>query len=348
MDTSVLCNLEAESKYPRESNIPDEYEEDTQNEWEWGLLESHPPEFRVDTSTIRSTAGDISHVISTYQPDPWYYHYLLIRNIVWLQLFKHYKNTTSNPITKANTTVNMVLSQVIRFTLPPSSAISAPAFLRLREFISSNGQVKDQYFGYIISPKNAPLPKRKDEICWVIGLFLKCLSWASCLRRLIVVVCRVAEWIWYAFERFIQKSIKWTNSRRHEISFVRVQGLPNVGVKKGIGIANHRICKFGPFCRSFFLILREYELIFEKAIINLSSKAPLSNAELKHSMHKTFTDTYHAEGFIGGHWAYALNTNNIDELLIDPVKEKVIKEDERRLACYYLGWESIEVFSSSF
>lgn len=59
----------------------------------------------------------------------------------------------------------MALSQVLRFALPQSSAISAPSFLKLRDFVKSHGQVKDQYFGYII-----PLPERKmsDEMCWII------------------------------------------------------------------------------------------------------------------------------------------------------------------------------------
>jgi hypothetical protein len=99
---------------------------------------------------------------------------------------------------------------------------------------------------------------------------------------------------------------------------------------------------------SLLLILTECDLIFGQAIVNLSSTAPLSNADLKHSMHKTYTDCYFAEGFIGGSWEYSVNTNNTDELLKDPAKEQVIKGGQRRLACYYLGWESIEVRISSF
>jgi hypothetical protein len=65
-------------------------------------------------------------------------------------------------------------------------------------------------------------------------------------------------------------------------------------------------------------------------------------------MHKTYTDCYLTEGFNGGSWEYAVNTNNTDEFLKDPAEEQVIKEGERRLACYPLGWESIEVHNSAF
>lgn len=49
------------------------------------------------------------------------------------------------------------------------------------------------------------------------------------------------------------------------------------------------------------------------------------------------------EGFTGGEWAYATNTNDTSGVLIDSVEDQLLKEKERRLACYYLGWESIKV-----
>jgi hypothetical protein len=49
------------------------------------------------------------------------------------------------------------------------------------------------------------------------------------------------------------------------------------------------------------------------------------------------------DGFVGGHWAYALNSNNTNGLLVHQVEGRWVEEKERRLACYYLGWESIEV-----
>jgi hypothetical protein len=60
-------------------------------------------------------------------------------------------------------------------------------------------------------------------------------------------------------------------------------------------------------------------------------------------MHKTYTDCYFAEGFSGGNWAYAVNSNDVDELLSEAVDEKVIPEGKGRLAVYPLGWESVEV-----
>jgi hypothetical protein len=38
-----------------------------------------------------------------------------------------------------------------------------------------------------------------------------------------------------------------------------------------------------------------------------------------------------------------VNTNNVDELLSEDASEKLISEEERRLAVYPLGWESTEV-----
>ncbi|RFU31630.1 hypothetical protein B7463_g4721, partial [Scytalidium lignicola] len=60
-------------------------------------------------------------------------------------------------------------------------------------------------------------------------------------------------------------------------------------------------------------------------------------------MHKTFTDTYRMQGFTGGNWTYAINTNDTNGVPLDLAKEHLVPEQERRLACYYLGWESIEL-----
>jgi len=61
----------------------------------------------------------------------------------------------------------MILSQILRFTLPQSSAISAPAFLKFREFVKSHGQVEDQYFGYITT-----FPEQKKKTMRCVGLFV--------------------------------------------------------------------------------------------------------------------------------------------------------------------------------
>jgi hypothetical protein len=49
------------------------------------------------------------------------------------------------------------------------------------------------------------------------------------------------------------------------------------------------------------------------------------------------------DGFIGGHWAYALNGNHTNGVLVDQVEGQWVEEEGRRLAYYYLGWESIKV-----
>ncbi|KAE9367069.1 hypothetical protein N431DRAFT_418172 [Stipitochalara longipes BDJ] len=87
--------------------------------------------------------------------------------------------------------------------------------------------------------------------------------------------------------------------------------------------------------------------ICEFAIINLSPNAPKSDADFKNSMHKTYTDCYRMHGFVGGDWAYALNTNDTSGILADEVRNEWIGEKERRLACYYLGWESIEAHQTA-
>jgi len=87
--------------------------------------------------------------------------------------------------------------------------------------------------------------------------------------------------------------------------------------------------------------------VFEFAFINLSSTAPLQNADLKHSMHKTFTDCYFQAGFTGGSWAYASNTNDTEALLKAHADEELVPVEQRRLACYYLGWESIDLHQAA-
>ncbi|KIX95074.1 uncharacterized protein Z520_09384 [Fonsecaea multimorphosa CBS 102226] len=58
-------------------------------------------------------------------------------------------------------------------------------------------------------------------------------------------------------------------------------------------------------------------------------------------MHKTYTDCYGAAGFRGGNWSYALNTNETYGTATAALEE-MIAPDERRLACYYLGWDGVE------
>ncbi|PMD53487.1 uncharacterized protein K444DRAFT_700620 [Hyaloscypha bicolor E] len=87
--------------------------------------------------------------------------------------------------------------------------------------------------------------------------------------------------------------------------------------------------------------------ICEFAIINLLSNAPKANTDFKDSMHKTYTDCYRMDGFVGGDWGYALNTNDTNGMLVDEASNQRVEEKERRLACYYLGWESIDAHQAA-
>ncbi|EED13625.1 hypothetical protein TSTA_098820 [Talaromyces stipitatus ATCC 10500] len=81
--------------------------------------------------------------------------------------------------------------------------------------------------------------------------------------------------------------------------------------------------------------------ICEFAFIRLSPVAPLSDPGLRTSMHKTYTDCYKMQGFISGQWAYSIDANHPDGI---PLSDNtLLKPDDRRLALYFLGWESIEL-----
>jgi hypothetical protein len=64
-------------------------------------------------------------------------------------------------------------------------------------------------------------------------------------------------------------------------------------------------------------------------------------------MDKTFTDCYLAPdgGMTGGGWGYALNSNDStgEEVRMDDVPERILDEDKRLLAYYFIGWESKKV-----
>jgi hypothetical protein len=63
-------------------------------------------------------------------------------------------------------------------------------------------------------------------------------------------------------------------------------------------------------------------------------------------MDKTFTDCYFAQGFTGGGWSYALNSNIADGEILGRGENEVsstLSEPERRLAYYCIGWETVEV-----
>jgi hypothetical protein len=60
-------------------------------------------------------------------------------------------------------------------------------------------------------------------------------------------------------------------------------------------------------------------------------------------MYKTYRDTFGSLGFMGGHWAYAINTNDTNGVPYNVSPDTVVAEEDRRLGVYYLGWESTEV-----
>ncbi len=70
-----------------------------------------------------------------------------------------------------STTHMMVMSEILRFPLLQSPS-SSSAFQKLRDQVSSQGQVKTQYFGYVVPNQGFPLPKSENEMCWVIRAFL--------------------------------------------------------------------------------------------------------------------------------------------------------------------------------
>jgi hypothetical protein len=77
-------------------------------------------------------------------------------------------------------------------------------------------------------------------------------------------------------------------------------------------------------------------------VINLRPDAPLPDADFQASMHKTYTDCYRMQGFVGGSWGYAVDTNDSAGLPLAEVGKGAALR-ERRMAVYYLGWESAEV-----
>ena len=86
---------------------------------------------------------------------------------------------------------------------------------------------------------------------------------------------------------------------------------------------------------------------------------PFGDPEFKKSSEKTFTDCYLMRGFVGGQWGYVLDgndtngveTNGRDVSEANALQDGIpgiLKEEERRLAVYYLGWESTEVRSPTY
>ncbi|KAJ4320200.1 hypothetical protein N0V84_005985 [Fusarium piperis] len=82
--------------------------------------------------------------------------------------------------------------------------------------------------------------------------------------------------------------------------------------------------------------------VCEVVAMRMKPDATLSVPPLETSMHKTYTDCYKMQGFVGGDWGYAVNTNSTRGAEVDLVQGRLERE-QRRLAIYFLGWESIEL-----
>lgn len=60
------------------------------------------------------------------------------------------------------------LSQLLRFTLPPSTT-RLTAFQALRERVSSKASVKSQYFGYMLPNEGFPDRTAENDMYWLIS-----------------------------------------------------------------------------------------------------------------------------------------------------------------------------------
>ncbi|KAF5720111.1 Zn(2)-C6 fungal-type DNA-binding domain-containing protein [Fusarium mundagurra] len=79
--------------------------------------------------------------------------------------------------------------------------------------------------------------------------------------------------------------------------------------------------------------------------MKMNNDAPISKLPLSHSMHKTYSDCYRMQGFVGGDWGYAMNTNVVGgERDVSPgCRGSRLEPKDRKLAIYFLGWESSEL-----
>ncbi|KAI9170645.1 hypothetical protein HJFPF1_00115 [Paramyrothecium foliicola] len=88
--------------------------------------------------------------------------------------------------------------------------------------------------------------------------------------------------------------------------------------------------------------------VCEVVAMKMKSDAPIREKPLSQSMHKTFTDCYRQQGFAGGGWGYAVNTNLVEgESNVFPGCQGTRRVEEQMLAIYLLGWESIELHESA-
>ncbi|KIW27608.1 uncharacterized protein PV07_07334 [Cladophialophora immunda] len=214
-----------------------------------------------------------------------------------------------------------ILSEIVRFVLPPTKA-RLSAFLKLRQQVSQSCNIHDQYFGYVIPVKSSHLRVKENEMCWVI-------HWPQ-------------------------------GSSLAQNAELRAQ-LKELTTAATSGQAGEATSLLFPFDDSQVGELKKAleAPVCEFAIINLTPNPPRADPSFVASMHKTYTDCYHFAGFAGGNWAYAANTNDTAGVGVDgrnglkggvgddddaasAGRREEVPEDERRLACYYLGWDTVE------
>ncbi|ERT02410.1 uncharacterized protein SPSK_05526 [Sporothrix schenckii 1099-18] len=201
------------------------------------------------------------------------------------------------------------VSEIVRFVLP---ARRVADFARLRAQIASHGAVLSQYYGPTM-PARSSLAVRVDEMCWVI-------NWRSRPTNLATQLAALGD--------HGATSLLFEFKSSQEAALAKALDVP--------------LCQFVSIASQEQPIP---SLTLLQATINVVAKAPTGNPDFQASMHKTYTDCFLADdGFVGGDWAYASNTNrtNGQPLCTESASEPStqILPLDRRLAVYFLGWTS--------
>lgn len=77
--------------------------------------------------------------------------------------------------------------------------------------------------------------------------------------------------------------------------------------------------------------------------MQFAQETPVTDAAFIKSSHKTYTDCYRGDGFVGGDWGWGSTANSSSGLPVSEEQPPVLPVSERRLAIYILGWESENV-----
>ncbi|KAL3713497.1 hypothetical protein TMatcc_002200 [Talaromyces marneffei ATCC 18224] len=166
-----------------------------------------------------------------------------------------------------------------------------------------NNGASRQYLSYITSTQSTSLPKKRHEICWII-------MW----HKNFTIANKPAA---VGLDRIIQDP---ATTMLYDFEDSQLEQLT-----RGIEAP---ICEF---------------VSPPQAFIRLSPNAPLTDPALRASLHKTYTDCYKIQGFVGGQWTYCLNANQPEGVALSDGNPLLLNQDNRRLALYFLGWESIEL-----